>query len=142
MIIQCYILLHCRLSCLAITPRLTCCFWRGKRGTSKIRCTYTRQRVHINTRCVVIITKLRLYVLLIYIWCDEAYLSNIFYLQVFGVGIPNPYRIRPFLGAKLPINASFSPLISLYNPHSSTLQVLNNACHNVYNYGMYNPFVV
>ena len=44
-------------------------------------------------------------------------------LQVFGVGIPNPYRIRPILGAKVPVNSSFSPLIHMHNPHSSTLQV-------------------
>jgi len=43
--------------------------------------------------------------------------------QVFGVGIDNPYRIRPFLGAKVPVNSSFSPLIQLYNPHGSVLQV-------------------
>ncbi|KAK2170432.1 hypothetical protein LSH36_3g30072 [Paralvinella palmiformis] len=43
--------------------------------------------------------------------------------QVFGVGIPNPYRIRPILGAKVPVNSSFSPLIHMHNPHSSTLQV-------------------
>ncbi|KAI0212835.1 transmembrane protein 131 [Lamellibrachia satsuma] len=46
-----------------------------------------------------------------------------FKYQVFGVGVPNPYRVRPFLGAKVPINSSFSPLINLHNPHSSTLQV-------------------
>ncbi|KAL3880716.1 hypothetical protein ACJMK2_032934, partial [Sinanodonta woodiana] len=44
--------------------------------------------------------------------------------QVFGVGIPNPYRVRPYLGAKVPLNSSFSPLINLHNPHSSPLQVL------------------
>ena len=44
-------------------------------------------------------------------------------LQVFGVGIPNPYRLRPYLGARLPVNTSFSPLINMHNPHSSTLQV-------------------
>ncbi|XP_064610189.1 transmembrane protein 131-like isoform X2 [Liolophura sinensis] len=44
--------------------------------------------------------------------------------QVFGVGVPNPYRLRPYLGAKVPVNSSFSPLIHMHNPHSSTLQVL------------------
>lgn len=45
------------------------------------------------------------------------------YLQVFGVGVPNPYRIRPFVGAKMPVNSSFSPLIHMHNPHNSILQV-------------------
>lgn len=47
-----------------------------------------------------------------------------FKYQVFGVGIPNPYRLRPYLGARVPVNTSFSPLINMHNPHSSTLQVL------------------
>ena len=40
------------------------------------------------------------------------------------MGVPNPYRVRPLLGAKVAVNTSFSPLIHLHNPHSSTLQVL------------------
>eukprot|EP00118_Oscarella_pearsei_P015669 m.142894 g.142894 ORF g.142894 m.142894 type:complete len:1873 (+) comp38370_c0_seq35:509-6127(+) len=44
--------------------------------------------------------------------------------QVFGAGIPNPYRLRPFLGARVPVNTSYSPVISMHNPHSSTLQVV------------------
>ncbi|XP_071088410.1 transmembrane protein 131-like isoform X1 [Haliotis cracherodii] len=44
--------------------------------------------------------------------------------QVFGVGIPNPYRLRPYLGARVPINSSFSPLIQMHNPHNRRLQVL------------------
>ena len=47
-----------------------------------------------------------------------------FRYQVFGIGVPNPYRIRPFIGAKVPINSSFSPLIHMHNPHSSVLQVV------------------
>ncbi|XP_072040458.1 transmembrane protein 131-like isoform X2 [Amphiura filiformis] len=43
--------------------------------------------------------------------------------QVFGVGVPNPYRLRPFLGAKVPINTSYSPLINMHNPYSSGLMV-------------------
>ncbi|XP_077984160.1 transmembrane protein 131-like [Glandiceps talaboti] len=43
--------------------------------------------------------------------------------QVFGVGIPNPYRLRPFLGARVPVNTSFSPLINMHNPYSKTIQV-------------------
>ncbi|KAM3850754.1 transmembrane protein 131 [Diretmus argenteus] len=44
--------------------------------------------------------------------------------QVFGVGVPNPYRLRPFIGARVPINSSFSPLINIHNPHSEPLQVV------------------
>lgn len=48
---------------------------------------------------------------------------RLFILQVFGVGIPNPYRLRPYLGAKVPLNSSFTPIIKIHNPFSSTLQV-------------------
>ncbi|XP_005095325.1 transmembrane protein 131 isoform X2 [Aplysia californica] len=44
--------------------------------------------------------------------------------QVFGVGIPNPYRLRPYLGARVPINSSFTPVIQMHNPYSTSLQVL------------------
>ncbi|CAG5136464.1 unnamed protein product, partial [Candidula unifasciata] len=44
--------------------------------------------------------------------------------QVFGVGIPNPYRLRPYLGARVPINSSFTPVIQIHNPYSTRLQVL------------------
>uniref|UniRef100_A0A8C4QPL0 Transmembrane protein 131 n=1 Tax=Eptatretus burgeri TaxID=7764 RepID=A0A8C4QPL0_EPTBU len=47
-----------------------------------------------------------------------------FTYQVFGVGVPNPYRLRPFLGARVPVNSSFSPLINMHNPHSKPLQVV------------------
>ncbi|XP_041357021.1 transmembrane protein 131-like isoform X2 [Gigantopelta aegis] len=44
--------------------------------------------------------------------------------QVFGVGIPNPYRLRPYLGARVPLNSSFSSLIQMHNPHNAKLQLL------------------
>ncbi|XP_052793068.1 transmembrane protein 131-like isoform X2 [Mya arenaria] len=47
-----------------------------------------------------------------------------FKYQVFGVGTANPYRLRPYLGARVPVNSSFAPLINMHNPHSTTLQVL------------------
>ncbi|XP_060594153.1 transmembrane protein 131-like [Ruditapes philippinarum] len=47
-----------------------------------------------------------------------------FKYQVFGVGTANPYRLRPYLGARVPVNSSFSPLINMHNPHSTPLQVL------------------
>ncbi|KAG5276018.1 hypothetical protein AALO_G00127020 [Alosa alosa] len=49
---------------------------------------------------------------------------GMFTYQVFGVGIPNPYRLRPFIGARVPVNSSFSPLINIHNPHSEPLQVV------------------
>uniref|UniRef100_A0A3P8USD7 Transmembrane protein 131 n=1 Tax=Cynoglossus semilaevis TaxID=244447 RepID=A0A3P8USD7_CYNSE len=49
---------------------------------------------------------------------------GMFTYQVFGVGIPNPYRLRPFIGARVPVNSSFSPLINIHNPYSEPLQVV------------------
>uniref|UniRef100_A0A3P8X7K9 Transmembrane protein 131 n=1 Tax=Esox lucius TaxID=8010 RepID=A0A3P8X7K9_ESOLU len=49
---------------------------------------------------------------------------GVFTYQVFGVGVPNPYRLRPFIGARVPVNSSFSPLINIHNPHSEPLQVV------------------
>lgn len=46
-----------------------------------------------------------------------------FRYRVSAVATPNPYRLRPFLGARVPLNAVFSPEIQLHNPHDSTLQV-------------------
>ncbi len=40
-----------------------------------------------------------------------------------GVGVTNPYRIRPFVGARIPLNGSFESNLDIYNPHSSTLSV-------------------
>lgn len=48
--------------------------------------------------------------------------------QVFGVGVPNPYRLRPFLGARVPLNFSFSTLINMHNPYNSPLQVSIFSC--------------
>ncbi|XP_022454928.1 transmembrane protein 131 isoform X4 [Delphinapterus leucas] len=49
---------------------------------------------------------------------------GVFTYQVFGIGVPNPYRLRPFLGARVPVNSSFSPIINIHNPHSEPLQVV------------------
>ncbi|CAM9644812.1 unnamed protein product [Bubo scandiacus] len=49
---------------------------------------------------------------------------GVFTYQVFGIGVPNPYRLRPFIGARVPVNSSFSPLINIHNPHSEPLQVV------------------
>ncbi|XP_012250610.2 transmembrane protein 131 [Athalia rosae] len=44
--------------------------------------------------------------------------------QVRGISISSPYRLRPVVGIKLPLNASFTPLIYLHNPHPEPMQVV------------------
>ncbi|KAJ8676644.1 hypothetical protein QAD02_012431 [Eretmocerus hayati] len=44
--------------------------------------------------------------------------------QVKGVSVSSPYRLRPVVGVKLPINASFNPLIYMHNPHSDPMQIV------------------
>ncbi|XP_032680759.1 transmembrane protein 131 isoform X2 [Odontomachus brunneus] len=44
--------------------------------------------------------------------------------QVKGISISSPYRLRPVVDVKLPLNASFTPLIYMHNPHPETLQVM------------------
>ena len=53
-------------------------------------------------------------------------LNSIFRYNVEGESLPNPYRLRPLLGVKLPVNSSFSPVIQLYNPYPTTIQVPND----------------
>ncbi|RWS07617.1 transmembrane protein 131-like isoform X2 [Dinothrombium tinctorium] len=63
---------------------------------------------------------------------QEGFVSNTLYIhtsigsfkyQVSAIGVPNPYRLRPLVGAKVPLNSSYSPIIHIYNPHTSTLQL-------------------
>ncbi|CAH1777102.1 unnamed protein product [Owenia fusiformis] len=49
--------------------------------------------------------------------------QGVYKYQVFGVGIANPYRVKPYLGVRLPINQTFAQLIYIHNPHRVTLQV-------------------
>lgn len=44
-------------------------------------------------------------------------------MQVQGIGVPNKFRLRSLLGARIPLNATYSPLISMYNPFNASLQV-------------------
>ncbi|KAK0162678.1 hypothetical protein PV327_006435 [Microctonus hyperodae] len=44
--------------------------------------------------------------------------------QVKGASISSPYRLRPVVGVKLPLNASFTPLIYMHNPHPEAMQVI------------------
>ena len=41
-----------------------------------------------------------------------------------GVGIPNSFRLKPILNARIPLNSSFTSLIRLHNPYNFSLQVL------------------
>ena len=57
------------------------------------------------------------------------------------MGLPNPYRLRPFLGARVPLNFSFSTTINMHNHYESPLQVsgltglVGQEClHNYYYY--------
>ncbi|XP_046626245.1 transmembrane protein 131 isoform X3 [Neodiprion virginianus] len=44
--------------------------------------------------------------------------------QVRGISVSSPYRLRPVVGIKLPLNASFTPLIYMHNPHPEPMQVV------------------
>ena len=41
-----------------------------------------------------------------------------------GMGVRNPYRLKPILNARIPLNSSFSSQIVLHNPHNVSLQVM------------------
>ncbi|XP_014258800.1 transmembrane protein 131 [Cimex lectularius] len=41
-----------------------------------------------------------------------------------GEGVVSPYRLRPISGVRLPLNASYSPLIVMHNPYASSLQLV------------------
>lgn len=47
-----------------------------------------------------------------------------FKYQVMGEIISSPYRLRPFSGVKLPLNASYSPEILMHNPFETSLQLI------------------
>ena len=43
--------------------------------------------------------------------------------QIHAQGVANPYRLHPFLSAKLPTGATYSPPIQVHNPHETTLLI-------------------
>lgn len=56
---------------------------------------------------------------------DVLHNKMLLHLQVKGISVSSPYRLRP-VDVKLPLNASFTPLIYMHNPHPETLQVCEN----------------
>ncbi|XP_046395502.1 transmembrane protein 131 isoform X2 [Ischnura elegans] len=47
-----------------------------------------------------------------------------FKYQVTGTGVMSPYRLRPLVGVRMPLNSSFTPLIHMHNPHTFPLQIV------------------
>ena len=52
-------------------------------------------------------------------------------VQVKAVGIANPFKLRPLKGARIPVNATYSPAITMYNPYEASLQVSSCVCLSV-----------
>lgn len=46
-----------------------------------------------------------------------------FKYHVSAFGEASPYRLRPLIGARVPVNGTFASLIHIYNPFSTPLQV-------------------
>ena len=64
---------------------------------------------------------------------DEGPVENTLYIHtsagsfrfvVKAFGTPNPYRLKPLVGVRLPLNSSYSPTIFMHNPHPEPVQVL------------------
>ncbi len=46
-----------------------------------------------------------------------------FRFSVKARGAPNPFRLRPLVGVRMPLNSSYSPLIRMHNPTAEPIQV-------------------
>lgn len=51
-------------------------------------------------------------------------LMNTVFTQVKGIGLPNPYRLKPLVGARIPVNGTYEPLITMHNTHDTRIQVV------------------
>ncbi|KAH8024757.1 hypothetical protein HPB51_001171 [Rhipicephalus microplus] len=69
---------------------------------------------------------------IVYLGRERGLVENILFIhtslgsfkyQVSAIGKENPYRLRPFIGVRMPLNSSYTPLIYMHNPHSSTIQL-------------------
>jgi hypothetical protein len=69
---------------------------------------------------------------IVFLGREEGVVENTLYIhtsagsfrfQVRAMGMPNPYRLKPLVGVKMPLNSSYSPLIEMHNPHSEPIQV-------------------
>ncbi len=49
--------------------------------------------------------------------------KGIIKFTVKGIGVPNLFRLRPILNARIPLNSSYTSLLKLHNPYSFPLQV-------------------
>ncbi|CAF4379348.1 unnamed protein product, partial [Didymodactylos carnosus] len=49
--------------------------------------------------------------------------QGIFHYSVLGTGLPNPFRLRPYVGVHIPLNTSYQQFIRLHNPYNRTLEI-------------------
>ncbi|CAF2702202.1 unnamed protein product [Rotaria sp. Silwood2] len=45
------------------------------------------------------------------------------YYYINGIGVLNPFRLRPLIGATIPLNSTFEYTIKLYNPHNFSIDI-------------------
>ena len=50
-------------------------------------------------------------------------LSVFYYLKVSGVGIENPFRLRPLVNIEIPLNSTYEYTIQFYNPYNYPLNI-------------------
>ncbi|XP_066999356.2 transmembrane protein 131 [Anabrus simplex] len=47
-----------------------------------------------------------------------------FKYKVKGASVSSPYRLRPLVGVRIPLNSTYSPLIFMHNPHATPMQIV------------------